>query len=448
MLSRLLGMLNEAVMGFLALAALSLGLAPFLFELPSGVEQGFDVAEWVIIGLFALEYAANFALSTDRRKFALHPWRMLDAVIIIAALLSLLPAVSEAVRSTPALRILRLFRILLFGPRVGHGLQRPAAPPPRPAPSGQPQVTLLRPGEPTPRKCDWNELLQWAAAPTSDWLHASNLAPDRLMEIASALGVPHVMIEAALHESSYPRIESGARWTALTVSLPAAGDAIHRDPVLLLVTANDVLSLAPHPLDLQQLPAESGALPWGPRCALHIIRLVLARDEELAGRLERRVRQLEALPPSESPESFFEQTIRLKRVLSTAKGDLWRLHGVLEMLADGRRLLPGLGPEQRESVAQLAEEADYLYETVDNVRESVLSLIELHIDIAAHGTNRFMRLLAIVSTLTLIPVVAGGLLGMNLGDSPWPVTLGQVAFGTLVLMLGVLYTFMAKGWLR
>jgi Mg2+ and Co2+ transporter CorA len=86
------------------------------------------------------------------------------------------------------------------------------------------------------------------------------------------------------------------------------------------------------------------------------------------------------------------------------------------------------------------EEADYLYETVDNVRESVLSLIELHIDIAAHDTNRFMRLLAIVSTLALIPAVAGGLLGMNLGDSPWPVTLGQVAFGTLVLMLGVLYT--------
>ena len=448
MLSRLSGVLNEAVMGFLALAALSLGLAPCLFELPRGVELGFDAAEWVIVGLFALEYAANFALSTDRRKFALDPWRMLDTVIIVAPLLSLLPAASDAVRSTPALRILRLFRILLFAPRIGHGLHRPAAPPPRPAPGGEPQVTLLRRGEPAPRKSDWNELLQWAAAPTSDWLHASNLAPDRLMEIASAIGVPHVMIEAALHESSYPRIESGARWTALTVSLPSTGDVTHRDPVLLLVTANDVLSLAPHPLDLQQLPAESGALPWGPRCALHIIRLVLARNEELAGRLERAVRQLEELPASESPESFFRQTFRLKRVLSTAKGDLWRLHGLLEMLADGRRLLPGLGPDQRESVTQLAEEADYLYETVDNVRESVLSLIELHIGIAAHQTNRFMRLLAIVSTLTLIPVVAGGLLGMNLGDSPWPVTLGQVAFGTLVLMLGVLYTFMAKGWLR
>ena len=165
-------------------------------------------------------------------------------------------------------------------------------------------------------------------------------------------------------------------------------------------------------------------------------------------RLERTARQLEELPTRSSPESFFGQTIRLKRILTTAKGDRWRLRGLLEMLADGRRLLPGLNLDQRESIAQLIEEADYLYETVDNIRESVLSLIELHIDIAAHDTNRFIRLLAIVTTLALIPAVVGGLLGMNLSEAPWPVTLGQVAFGTLVLTIGVLYTFMAKGWLR
>ena len=49
------------------------------------------------------------------------------------------------------------------------------------------------------------------------------------------------------------------------------------------------------------------------------------------------------------------------------------------MLADGRRLLPWLDQEQREIISPLTEEADYLYETVDNIRESVLSLIELHI---------------------------------------------------------------------
>jgi len=82
------------------------------------------------------------------------------------------------------------------------------------------------------------------------------------------------------------------------------------------------------------------------------------------------------------------------------------------------------------------------------VRESVLSLIELRLDLASHETNRFMRLLAVVTTLALIPSVVGGLLGMNLWDAPWSVTLGQVAFGSLVLTLAVLYTFMAKGWFR
>jgi hypothetical protein len=40
------------------------------------------------------------------------------------------------------------------------------------------------------------------------------------------------------------------------------------------------------------------------------------------------------------------------------------------------------------------------------------------------------------------------LLGMNLCDSPWPFTLGQVTFGTFFLMVLVLYAFLAKGWLR
>ena len=289
--------------------------------------------------------------------------------------------------------------------------------------------------------------MRWAAEPTSDWVHASNLAPDRLVQIAAAIGIPHVLIAAALHESSYPRIETEARWTALTISLPSA-DGMHRDPILLLVSENDLLSLAPHRLDLQELPVEPGVQPWGPRCALHIVGRVLSRNEELAGTLESAVRRLEQVPASHSPQSFFAETFHLKRVLSTAKGDLWRLRGLLEMIADGRRQLPGLGAEQRHHAAALAEEADYLYETIDDIRESALSLIELHIDIAAHDTNRFMRLLAAVSTLALIPAIVGGLLGMNLGDAPWAVTLGQVAFGTLMLMLGVLYAFMAKGWLR
>ena len=144
------------------------------------------------------------------------------------------------------------------------------------------------------------------------------------------------------------------------------------------------------------------------------MRRVLARNEDLAGRLEREVRALEEIPADESPGSFFEGTFRLKRALSMARGDLWRLRSLLEMLSDGGAPCRGSRRKGDEAAGRLAEEADFLYETVDNLRESVLSLIDLHINVAAHDTNRFMRLVAIASTLGLIPAITGGLLGMNL----------------------------------
>ena len=78
MLSRLASVLDGVVMGFMALAALGLGVAPLLFELPSHAERGFAAAGWLIIALFALEYIAHFAVAADRRRFAFDPWRMLD----------------------------------------------------------------------------------------------------------------------------------------------------------------------------------------------------------------------------------------------------------------------------------------------------------------------------------------------------------------------------------
>ena len=448
MLRRLADILSETLMGFLALAALGTGLAPYLFTLTPAAESVLDAAEWIIVGLFALEYAVQLAVAGDRAAFLRDPWRILDAVIVLGSLASLLPAVNDAARAMPALRILRLFRVLLFGVRVGHGVAPAAVAAARALPEGPPNVTRLASGASAITAGKWEDLLRWAASPTSEWIHASNLAPQRLREAAEAAGVPHVMVEAALNESSYPRLESGARWSALTLPVPSKTDIARRDPVLMLLTEDDVLSLAVRPLELEKPPAPFDGIPWGPRCALDVVRRVLERNEDLAGRLERELRELEGLPADESPERFFEATFRLKRALSVAKGDLWRLRGLLEMLSEGRRTLPGLGEAGRAAAAGLAEEADYLYETVDNTRESVLSLIDLHINVAAHDTNRFMRLVAIVSTLGLIPAITGGLMGMNLVDSPWPVTLGQVAFATLILILGVLYAFLAKGWLK
>src|SRR3989442_821258 len=97
-------------MGFLALAALSAGIAPMLFPLPGSIAGAIAVGEWLIIGLFAVEYLVQLALAHERRRFVANPWRIVDAVIIVAPLLSLLPWAPGFLRSSPALRVLRLAR--------------------------------------------------------------------------------------------------------------------------------------------------------------------------------------------------------------------------------------------------------------------------------------------------------------------------------------------------
>lgn len=447
MLRRLAHVLSEPVMGFLALAALVFGVVPELFEVDAPWRTLLAVAEWLVVALFALEYAAHLVLAPDKRAYVLDPWRLLDLVIIAAPLVSLAPGAPEFMRSAPFLRVLRLVRALLAGSRAGARLRQRGLAAPRPQPQGPPQVTRLDPDAGAVAPSDWEALRAWLAAPRG-WLHASNLEPARVEALARDTGVPRALFDAALGTAGFPRLEIGAAWTAFALSLP--GEDGEREPLLLLVRGAGVLSLSLFRSELQDrarpLP---GATPaWPLRVVLGVVRLALHRYEAAAGRVERTLRTLEELPAEESPDEFFAQAFVLRKRLTTAKADLWRLRGILRALAEGRRALPGLAAAGDGALAGLADEADALHETAEALRESLLSLLDLHLNVSGFGMNRFMRLLAIVSALALIPTIVGGLMGMNLIGNPWPFTLSQVAFGTFVLMLCVLYTFLAKGWLR
>ncbi len=439
-------------MGFLALMALSFGLVPLLFSVPDGVHRVFDALEWIITGLFALEYAVSLSRAPDRRAFMLGAWRMLDAFIIVAPIVSLLPQVSDALRSSPALRILRLLRAILFGARAGTSMARHRKRRGAPAKGGSTAVSRWSVGGHA-QPSTWQEVLSWAPRHERDWYHVASVASEKVDELAHALSIDGASLRASFSGASFPRIEPCGSFTSLFVWLPGVGEdgAIDRTGVMLLAAGDGALTLSQHSTDLHQsvgaaLPA-GGAL-FSTRMALALLRLAVQRNEEAAGVLERELRTLEEVSVPSNRDDFFEKTFRLKRELSEAKADVWRLKGMLSGLADGRRSLPGLGEPERELVKKLADEADYLYETVDNVREGLLSVIDLHLNVVSFEMNKVMRLLAVASVLGLVPAVIGGMFGMNLDGNPWPLTLPQVSFGVGMAMLLALYVFLAKGWLR
>src|SRR5687767_15308895 len=102
-------LLGEAFLGFLAIIAAALTLLtlfPMLFPVTPPTAAALDTAQWVIIGWFAFEYFFAFAVARAKRAFLLSPWRLIDLATVVIPLVSLLPGVSHALRSSPVLRLI------------------------------------------------------------------------------------------------------------------------------------------------------------------------------------------------------------------------------------------------------------------------------------------------------------------------------------------------------
>ena len=448
--------LNESVMGFCALTALALAFAPELFEINPKILRFVDDAEWLIVGAFAIEYGVNLALVENRRQYLLQPSRLLDLAIVAAAIASLLPQVSDTLRSSPMLRVLRLVRAVLFGARAGGSITRRTTVQVLPELQAPYRLTLLEPSARSSTPATLTDLQKNLTDQRSNhWYHASGLHGTHLVELATAIGIGAPTLRSYLSDASYPRIEKVGRFVGLFLWVPRlSGSDIKRQAVFALSAGRALLTLSRESIQLYgkmvELPTsvESSDENMNWHVLLPLLRLTLNENAVVVGRLESEVRALEEAPVPNSQKDFFEKVFRIKKQLSTARADLWRLKGMLLTLADG-----GAGPDsfknaEEDIVRTWASESDYLHETVENLRDGLLSIIELHLNLASFEMNKVMRILAVASVLGLGPAVVGGLFGMNIEGNPWPLTLPQITFLISIGMLLCLYIFLAKGWLR
>ncbi len=456
------GLLDEAFLGFLAIVATALTLFPMLFTVGPGPMATIDATQWAIIGWFALEYGFALACARDRGAFLCNPWRWIDLATIIVPLASLLPGVSRALRSSTILRLIRLIRVVTLGLRASGIVVRDRTRQlTETTATGPARVTLVADAPATaasPQPADWSELERWLGDRAEEWFHVSNPSREELHEVTAAAGLPAGFLETHLLGASYPHLVASRNHAALFLWLPEldATGRVDRHALLFVIWENGLLSLsrrATQTLDARGAASaldasEPAGAPFPLRMLAATIARVMRQNETIVARFEQDLRALEDVPVRESHPEFFEKTFRLKKELSAAQSDLWRLKSVLADLAEKRVLLPGATDASAEIFGRLSSAAAYLYDTVLNIREEVLSVIELHLNVVSFDLNRVMRVLAVVSVLGLVPAVIGGLFGMNLIGNPWPFTLPQVAFAIGFGMLVGLYLFFIKGWLR
>jgi Mg2+ and Co2+ transporter CorA len=451
---------GEAFLGFLAILALALTLLPLWFPLSEAGLATVELVQWLIVAAFAVEFVVAWSAAPSRKAFLTSPWRLVDLATIVVPLLALLPGASNLLRSSPVLRLTRLARVAALGLRVtGVVARRRTGAARLDAPTGPVNVQVV-PAETGrhPQGSSWEEFLSWVQSPEPQpkWYNVANLGRGELQSIAAATRLPPALLESHLLSASYPHLEANPNYAVIfawLVEEPARSPA-PRNGLLLLVSPKGLATLTRRDTSLPQLvetiapDSELAKAGFPIRMTGTILQVILDQNEQLASHFDAELGALEELPVRESRPEFFERTFKLKKELSAAQSDLWRLKGVISELAEKRAQLPGGTGNEAEFFQRLSRDAEFLYDTIINTREGLLSLIELHLNIVSFDMNRVMRVLAVVSVLGLIPAVVGGLFGMNLIDNPWPFTLPQVAFFVVLGMVLCLYLFFIKGWLK
>ena len=449
--------LNEALMGFLALLALATAIGPLVFDFSPATDRLLNVIDWVVLALFIAEFVVQFTIARDRSAWLRSPWRIVDAICIGGPLLSLLPQVSDTLRGALVLRFVRVGRAVAFGARAGAlAVQKRQQSGPTPRRGGM-TVSAVMPGdEASSRESSWPDLLSWVRSPTSAWFHASGVDRDKFVELASSAGISDANQELFLDPQSHQHLKSAPDETSLFLWLPTVTErgAVSRNRVLAIVSKTGLLTATSHPFDLPNATVGRPAAHELPgvnlpvRMTYGLLTLLLDRYAFVASRHEEEIRELEEVRLSGGGAQFLDDAFRLQREISATAANLWRVSAIVRKLADGKVPLPEVDAKSEPFLDNLVTEFDGLYKKFGDLKESLKSLMELHMNVTSFEMNKFMKLLAIVGFLGLIPSVAGGLLGMNVEGNPWSVTLGQVAFVIAMGMASSLYVFAIKGWLR
>jgi len=434
-------------MGFIALVALTCALVPLFFAIDQRPGVWLAGVQWLVVALFLVEYVAGLVQAESRKDYMLQPMRLLVAATIVIAFASLLDSVPNSFVAAPSLNIFRVVLAAIFGLQAGaltvgqYGVLAEQAASPS-------KEVFIFDDAGRVRESSWLELLRWSEEPTAAWYHAENITVTDLPEIAGKWKAPLPVLQACLGSENYPRVEFFHETLLLSVWL--RGEEGSAAPVVLLVHGQAVLSISRSTTSLvqriekQETEIITPEMHFSSRMVLSVLELALKSGEVRINSCETHLREMERVPVGKAKPTLFTQAYGIKQELAALYSDLWRLKGAVRRLEEGKVKLAGTAG----AFDRLERHIEFLYTTVDNLRDGVISLIELHMNNASFEMTKFMRLLAVVNVIALIPAVIGGLLGMNILGAPWPLTLPQVTFGIVMANVFCLYYFAVKGWMR
>ena len=458
-------LLPDGVMIVLALLMVPSAILPFFIDLPGSIAETLGFADYTIVGVFVIEYFLKAALARDVRKHVMNPWHILDLIIVILPLFDFLQVLVAGLgRSSPILRLLRIARVVAIGGRtVDRSMkQRPPSTAEEFPPKSAIEIRVMgNELEHIHENVPLSQISDYLNSPSHTWVEISSVSESNLEELSSRLNIPRVLLESELVEESYPRVDYFEHYSMIfariadikILSKGAKRLFVNRAGLLVICRGQNVITISKTKTSLfNQILERAGKYhsreePLVVSILYAILKYTLEKDRQVISALEQELMKMESISWKERPPDFLETTFHLKKEVNQLVPSLLHMKEVLSVITSKRMPLEGFNEKHERLFDILTDEASYLHETAQNARDNLLSVIDLHINATSFQLNKVMRIVAVITSLGILPAVLG-LLGSNLVGVPWGMELWQVFLGLAVAMIIMGWIFYRLGWLK
>lgn len=455
--------LSDRFMIFLSLILVPIILLPFVLDLSPEVLEFFEICDWSIVLLFVAEYATKLYAAQSRWAFFKSPWHIVDLIIVVFPFIQLFP-IGLAINGSPSLllRLLRLPRALAVGGRAiagrrttNHAIASQIDEEPE---------TLIRQVDSdlkTVHYLTWDELkAHMADSGRQEWIDVSNVSEDGFRELSEVLQISEPHFKSNLVDDIYPHIDYVKKTSFIFLQSGALKYPEHADHylrisrlgIIVICGGTKIITVSRHGTSLfknvlssnLQVSKDDAVVP----ILYGILNYMLNDYKSILSEIEMEVIKISSTPRSKLPKDFLERIYQLDKEVSRLVSNLVHFKELLNIVTSRSVPLDGFDKNSEEAFHVLQDGAVYLNEIADDVLENLRSIIDLYINETSFETNRILKILAVITAISVIPSAVSGLLGTNLLDVPYGANLWQVVFIIGIVMSFVTYTFYKLGWLK
>ncbi|MDO9323377.1 MAG: CorA family divalent cation transporter [Methanoregula sp.] len=462
----------EQVMGTLALLLIPILLLLDFVRLPAAITSFLAILDVAIWLFFILEYVCRLVVAEDRWKHFISPWNILDLIIVgVPAVALVIGSGYGIARYFRVLRVMQAAQILFLGGRnvSKHFTRKTDGPDDGDYGAGM-QIRSLSLAIPAPvagaTKTEpvWQPVIISSTATCLDrnglWLDFSGLSRTDFTTLSRISGIPAYLLDAKLREHAYTRAEISGKFTTIFVKIPRLvrepgtgstwqfswdGVLIAYDPESVMTFARITLPV----LDKVAITAgtEDIALT-GPGLVYLIVRDEMGTIEDLILAAEEQLVYLEAQPMNRLPSNFLTMMYTDQKALSRITSGLLHTKTALEECCDHIQEVSGKDTPEEGRLRSLIDRCSLLSDNAQHVSDSFAWMVDFYLNTTSFSMNRVMKILAVLTALTMVPAIVGGLLGMNLIDNPWPATLLQMVTIVGLVMVLTAWVYFNLGWLK